>query len=364
MDDSLHVAFCGGGSGGHLTPAMCIAEALWASRPDAQISFFSSGRDIDQRILMNWQPQNDVTVTALPVYSSGRRLRYCLQVCRATAGCIRTFRRNRPDVVLGLGGFASVPGIVAAAYGGIPIALFEANVIPGRANRRLARWAALTISGWPMGRETQLQWPTKIVETGVPVKDGFAQQKTTDHQTLLVLGGSLGAGRVNQLAAAALTSSETLPKGWQIIHQTGPDDHSRIKKVYAAAGANAVVEPFLHDVADAMLRADLVISRCGATTLAEIAAAGRAAILIPLMSSADNHQSANATLFAENHAAVMLDETDDECEKRLAAKIAELCGSQDQRQKMERRARQNARPDAARAVAEAVIQLATTAVTA
>lgn len=359
MDALLKVAFSGGGSGGHLTPAMGIAEALCERRAETELTFLTSGRDIDRSMLSSWRPLRDVSVFPLPVRSSSNRLRYCVNLVRSVWGCIRLFRRARPDVVLGLGGFASVPGVIAARWHGIPVALLETNTVPGRANRRLAGWAVETYSGWYMDEQYRRSWPCSIIDTGVPlIPRVYQQSENPQRKTLLVLGGSLGARRVNEIVPEAVSCHDCLPDDWEIIHQCGSEDVARVTDAYGACKQSVVVEPFIEDMAAYLNRAQLVVSRAGAVTLAEIAHAGRASILLPMSHSADLHQQHNASMLEQRGAAVVLDECAAGAGTRLAGTLASLTEDSHQIHSMESAVRKLAHRDAAERIADRLISLA------
>lgn len=266
----MQIAFCGGGSGGHLTPAIAVAEAILRQQIDAQITFYISSRQIDERILSSfrWTCPQQVRRIVQPVSGvSGGRIATLAALVRSWWKCSREWKRKRPDVVVGLGGFASVPGLLAAAWLRIPIVLMEQNVVPGRANTFCRRWATVTLAGLPWLPEIQDSWPTPVVTTGVPLAEHWFARSPAGprgvnepgvngpgvndesgvnelsaqtlhsrgpsndghHVRLLILGGSQGAANLNRLVTAALTQlfqSESLLGNltFDVLHQTGNND--------------------------------------------------------------------------------------------------------------------------------------------
>lgn len=356
MRESLHVAFCGGGSGGHLTPAIAISEALERRVPSLRLSFLTSGRPVDLQILKAWQPNANTSITPLRLHSSRHRLRYSLNAAASVWQCMRRFDEDRPDVVVGLGGFASIPGAVAARWRGIPLALLEINCVPGRANRWLRRGTRVVFSGWPMLARYRQSWASLVVQTGVPLRNSFFRQRghglaSPAERTLLILGGSLGAQSLNDLVLRAVVENQCLPTGWRVEHQAGASDVQRLTAAYANSGVPAAVHSFIDNVPAAMQSASLIVSRAGGVTLAEISAIGRAAVLVPLPDSADNHQHENAAFYAGTGAAEVVHTGNTPAVDHFAARLHELCNSNETRARMEEQAESLVRADAADVIA-------------
>ena len=368
MGQSLHVAFCGGGSGGHLTPAISIAEVLQRRLPGVELSFFTSARAVDQQILAAWTTAPVASaVTPLPMRSSANRLKYAFNLMRATWQCRKHFGAARPHVIVGLGGFASVPGVVAGYRQRIPLVLLEPNCIPGKANQWLSRWAEATLSGWPLASSYRDRWRSPLVETGVPIRESFCSlplqaRAKSSPRTLLILGGSLGARSLNDIVLRAVVNCRCLPDDWHVVHQTGSDECARVDAAYAAAAVSASVTAFVADVPSAMGGADLIVSRAGAVTLAEIAATGTAAVLVPLPSAADDHQRYNAESYAHSGAAEVVcrhgEETGEQAVETLAAALRRLCCSDHARTAMEQSAGSLSRPHAAEHAADHLLKYA------
>ena len=320
MSHLQYLAFCGGGSGGHLIPAIAVAEELLAENPNTRFLFMTSDRPIDRHIIAtSGLPTRSIDHVALPLRTSTRRLFFAWQCMRSVLHCRRDFQRRRPDIVIGLGGFASIAGVVAGWMSGIPVVLLEQNTVPGRANRWLQRLAATTFTGWPLEAKWRGTWRTPVVDVGVPLRRVFSDGKITSGPPathlpsvarLLVLGGSQGAARLNALVVDTLTNHTFGDRNLQVVHQTGLDDQDRVRNAYRQAGITADVHAFIDDMPRQLTKSTLVISRSGAVALAEIAATGRASVLFPLSASADDHQLRNAEFFAACGAAVIVCEQD------------------------------------------------------
>ncbi|MEO2013111.1 MAG: UDP-N-acetylglucosamine--N-acetylmuramyl-(pentapeptide) pyrophosphoryl-undecaprenol N-acetylglucosamine transferase [Fuerstiella sp.] len=334
MSQLQNIAFCGGGSGGHLIPAIAVAEALLTENANTRFLFMTSDRPIDRHILATCGlPPQSIEHVALPLRTSERRLFFAWKCVRAVLQCRRDFRRQRPDIVIGLGGFASLAGVAAAWVSGIPVVLFEQNTVPGRANRWLHRLATTTFTGWPMEAKWRSRWRTPVVEVGVPLRRSFPTGELgseppatamSNTARLLVLGGSQGATRLNSIVVNALTSQT--PGDWNlhIVHQTGPDDLDNVRNAYEQAGITADVYAFIDDMPQQLMTSTVVISRSGAVALAEIAATGRASVLFPLSTSSDDHQLRNAEFFEACGASAIVCERDHDAPLQLAEHLRRL----------------------------------------
>jgi UDP-N-acetylglucosamine--N-acetylmuramyl-(pentapeptide) pyrophosphoryl-undecaprenol N-acetylglucosamine transferase len=370
---ALRVALVGGGSGGHLFPAVAIVQALQRTAPDSRFLFLTCQRPVDRLVLASagW-PDASVQVqpytTTLGSASWTARLRQIPAALTALRSARESLRDFRPDVVVGLGAFASVPGVVAASRLKIPIVLLEQNVIPGRATRALAPRAQVVLTGLPVDSRYTIRTGRigKVIETGVPLRDSFQARSpfssTGAEPRLLVLGGSQGARRLNQLVLDALSDDAELLGDWRIIHQTGDADSKTVVREYARLGRSAEVHAFLHDLPEQLAAADLVVSRSGAGLLHELACVGRPAILIPMNRSAGGHQMANARLFERSQAAVVINEMDPDAVGLFRAHLRELGSQPANRRKLSSTIRTFARPDAAQRAAEWVRHCAQPAV--
>ena len=299
-------AFAGGGTGGHLYPAIAVAEALRRRRSDARFVFFGTRRRIDRQILD--QVECDFVEQDLPPLSlvPWRALSALVGFRRACRACRERFAVARPAAVIGTGGLASVPPVREAARAGIPTALFNPDAIPGKANRHLASLADCVFVQF---EESAAHFPrgTNVVVSGCPVRPEFYSATREAgikrfgldprRKTLLITGASQGARTVNQavVANADFLAAHT---GWQTLHLTGDADYELVADAYRGHDCAVQVVAYTHHMAEAMAAADLIVSRAGASTLAEIIAVGRASVLMPYPFHRDQHQSANAGCLA------------------------------------------------------------------
>jgi len=264
-------------------------------------------------------------------------------------------RRFRPDVAIGVGGYASGPPIAAAWLMGVPCVLLEQNSVPGATNRILARFAKVVFTTFA-GSERYFP-QTKVLQLGNPIRrqllENFLRSRggTSEQFRLLVLGGSQGAQGINRLMiSAAPRLAAELPR-IRVTHQTGEDDAPSVRAAYEAAGVDSDVVTFIRDVSSAYRNADLVVCRAGATTLAEVTVAKRASILIPFPYAADNHQEKNAHDVVEAGAALLLRQAETSGSE-LAERIIELAGDDELRARMEAAAARIGRPEAAREIVD------------
>lgn len=350
--------FATGGTGGHLMPALAVAAEIVAKQPDAAIVFVGSERPVERLILEPTGYEH----FALPVQSLSELRKHPLQflsknrtALRAAAEIVET---HRPRAVIGCGGFASVPAVHAAARSGVPVVLLEQNAVPGRATSWLCSRAQVVCLAFDACR-SEIRSDTRCVVTGNPVRPDIAALATasTDRSqrsnlTMLILGGSQGARAINSGIVAALGELTNLPDRLRIIHQTGGADCPSIQQRYESLGLTADVRPFLDDMPELLGQADLVVSRAGGTTLAELACAGVPVVLIPAPRSVRDHQRRNAVAFAESGAAVVVEESADpeETGQRLAPQIFSLLTDGPRWSSLSAQMRALARPDAAAAV--------------
>jgi UDP-N-acetylglucosamine--N-acetylmuramyl-(pentapeptide) pyrophosphoryl-undecaprenol N-acetylglucosamine transferase len=359
----LRVVIAGGGTGGHLYPGIAVARELVARRPDARVTFAGTARGLEARVVPREGFDLDV------IRSGGLKGKSTLDVARGLllvplglADAWRIVSRRRPHLVIGVGGYSAGPVVLTAALRGVPTMLLEQNAVPGLTNRLLApfvRAAAVTYES------TRTIFGAKAVVTGNPVRPEFAKagERSRDDVVdsgargvhLLVFGGSQGAHAINvAMADAAAHLKGGLLAG--IVHQTGERDVDMVRQAYRREGLEAEVEPFLYDMDVRLAAADLVVCRAGATTLAELTAAGRPAILIPLPTATDHHQRKNAEALAASGAAEVLLQSE-ATGARLAGRIRALAEEPERRRRMAVAARGLARVDAARLIVDRALAL-------
>jgi len=352
----MRLLIAGGGTGGHLFPGVAIAEELRARSPAAQVQFVGTARGIEARVLpeLGWKLAL-IEVSGLKTVGALGALRGLLRLPRALWQARRLLREFRPDAVVGVGGYASGPVVLMARLAGIPTAICEQNSIPGLTNKILGRIARAVFVSFDGTR--RFFKPGKTVVSGNPVRRALVQQLLAPAGAtneagapvhVLVSGGSLGAVAVNALAADALIAlARTTPLS--IVHQAGAKGLDETIQRYAAAGVAADCRAFIQDMAAAYQRADLIIGRAGATTVAELAIAGKPAVFIPYPFAADNHQEINAREMAEAGAALMFRQAELTAD-RLADALRPLLAEPARRAAMGAKMKALARPGAAASV--------------
>ncbi len=358
----LRLVIAGGGTGGHLYPGIAVAREALRRQPSARVSFVGTARGIESRILPREGFELDVIRSSgLKGKSVWTRLRGAALVPVSLVDAWRAVSRRRPQVVVGVGGYSSGPVVLVASVRGIPTVVLEQNVVPGLTNRLLARWVRAAAVAYD---ETLSYFGGKGFVSGNPVRAEFVTEAgavstgtSADRARVLVVGGSQGARAINRAmaeAAAAFTRMAPVPS---LVHQTGESDLSMVRDAYARAGLDARVESFLDPMAPEMVRADLVVCRAGATTLAELAAIGKPAVLVPFPAATDDHQRRNAAVLSEAGAAVVVDERELDGE-RLSKTVADLVADRPRLARMGLSMRRFARPDAAARILDRLEELA------
>jgi UDP-N-acetylglucosamine--N-acetylmuramyl-(pentapeptide) pyrophosphoryl-undecaprenol N-acetylglucosamine transferase len=352
VSDAPRFLIAGGGTGGHIIPALAIADEL-KSRHGAEILFVGTARGLESRLVPQaGYPLELIRVGQLNNVSLATRARTLVDLPLGLLQCVSLLRRFRPSAVIGVGGYASGPVMGAAILLGFPTLAFEPNAVPGLANRLVGkRVKAAAVNFAPAAhyfRGAQV--------TGIPVRAEFfrlAPRPAGARQHLLIFGGSQGARVLNttmpQIAAALL---DAVP-GLTILHQAGARHAESTLAAYEASGAPAdrwQVAAFLDDMPQQFAAADLVLARSGASTVAELAAAGKPAVLIPFPQAADDHQRRNAEVMAQAGAAELLPEAELTPQK-LQRLLAELLAQPEKLRIMSDKARSLAHPDAAERIA-------------
>lgn len=344
----MRLLLAGGGTGGHLFPAVALAEELRREQPDGAVLFVGTERGLEYRLLpeLGW-PLQTIPMSGWAGLGIGARFKALVGLARSLDQARRILGEFRPDVVVGVGGYASVPVLLAAKLTGVPYLIHEQNAWPGLANRLLGRWARRVCLSFPEARKVFRAVPT--VQTGNPVRASMEQCPPIPDGSpvLLVFGGSHGARAINRALVAALPHLMEWRGRLHIVHQTGTAEVESVREGYRAAGWTDVeVLPFITDMASAYARASLVVCRAGATTLAELTACGRPAVLIPYPYAANNHQVANASALASRGAAIMIEERDLKPEE-LGILINGLLGDRERLMSMSATARSLAQKGAA-----------------
>ena len=358
----MRAILAGGGTGGHVIPALAIANEL-KKNYGAEVLFIGTARGIENRLVpaAGYSLQL-VRVGALKNVSLMTRAKTAFDLPRAVWDAGRMLNQFAPDIVIGVGGYASGPAMLAAVVKHIPTLAFEPNVVPGFANRVVARF----VSGAAVHFEETAKYFRRAEVTGVPVRQAFFEipllnRKRGGTPTLLVFGGSQGAHAINDAMIRCLPELQRQAPGIRIIHQTGERDYNDALAAYksfaSAAGESAEVFKFIEDMPGAFARADLVVCRSGASTVAEITAAGKPAIFVPFPRAADDHQRVNAEALAHEGAAVVVEESRLEG-VWLAETIAALLGDPVRLERMSEAARGLAHPNAARDIAAMAVRVA------
>ena len=368
----MRVIIAGGGTGGHVIPALAIAHQL-KKQFAAEILFIGTARGIETRLV----PQAGyalelIKVGALKNVSLATRAKTMFDLPRALWTAGRMLNDFRPDVVIGVGGYASGPAMLAAIRRRIPTLAFEPNVVPGFANRLVARF----VSAAAVHFEETCQYFRNCKVTGVPVREAFFQipQKALPESsavvsparesapsasvpTLLVFGGSQGAHAINQALIESLPGLRSKIPALHIIHQTGQRDYEEVQGAYQRTGISGEVHKFIDDMPATFARADLLVCRSGASTVAEITAAGKPAVFVPFPRAADDHQNVNARALERAGAAVVVEESNLEV-AYLVDTIAALLNDPARLASMSAAAKSLAHPHAVEEIADMVRKLA------
>ncbi len=311
-DVSKCVMFAGGGTGGHLFPGVAVAREVLRRDSRAQVVFVGTGRPIEVRVLSaEGLCLERIRAVGLFGRSVTAKLTGLVTLFLGFVDAALLLRRYQPHLVVGLGGYSSGALVLMAVLRGVPTLLLEQNVVPGFTNQllgRVVRAAAVTYEG------TLPHFGGRGFVTGNPVRAGFfevdAARRVLNEAHILVLGGSQGAHAINMAMADAAARLVTAACPVRVTHQSGHNDLEILRKAYLAAGLRARVEPFLDAMEQEMADADIVVCRAGATTLAELAAAGRPAILVPYPHAVNDHQRRNAQVADQAGAAEVIDPVD------------------------------------------------------
>ena len=316
----MRVLIAGGGTGGHLYPGIAVAEEFIRQEPATEVLFVGTRRGIETKIL----PRDGYRLETIPSGGIVRKdiISKIVSGIKIMGGLIRSFsviRRFNPDVIIGVGGYASVPVLSASVMLRIPTVILEQNLFPGLANRVLARVADKVVVAFEGSKKF---FKRDVNVLGNPVREsimacGYFPKNTF---VVFVFGGSQGAHKINKAIVESLEYLKDVQNNIQFIHQTGDSDYSWVKGSYEKTGVSAEVAPYLYKMDEIYRKADIVISRAGATTIAEITASGRPAILIPYPLATHDHQRLNAEYLQSMDSAEVILESD-LSGKKIAEKI-------------------------------------------
>ncbi len=357
----MRVIITGGGTGGHLFPGIALATGLQQRVADCEVMFIGTRRHLDMETLAEFDFQREsISCMGLKGMGLTHRFKSLAGLPGAVFEARRIIRKFGPDLVFGVGGYVTGPVLLAAKLLSIPTCIHEQNSVAGLANRMISRFVDKVFLSIP----GDYPFPAhKTVVAGNPVRDEILaaarekQEIKRDELTLLVLGGSLGAHRINMLMLEAIAIiQEESELAVHLVHQTGIADEDRVRGGYAAAGMEAEVAPFFKDMASLYKRADLVVARAGATTLAELSVMGLPALLIPYPYAADDHQEKNGSYYVDGGGACMYRESELD-EKLLASAIIELLQSPDELHSMAAQMKKMGKPDATRRILDDCLKL-------
>jgi len=354
---SVSVIIAGGGTGGHIYPGIAMAQEFKRRDAQSEVLFVGTARGLETRIVPREGFRLElIEVAALKGISLGRRVKSLLLLPRSFLVVRSLIRRFRPDVVIGVGGYASGPVVLVAALVGVPTMVAEQNALPGFTNRMLARFVRAAAVSF---EEARAFFGAKAEITGNPVRAEFfsVPKKATEATAhILITGGSQGARPVNEALMAALPLLARRRDRLSFTHQTGEADCARVREAYDQSGLRAEVKPFIERMVDEFARADLVVSRAGATTVAELAAAGKPALMIPFPFATDDHQRKNAEAVERAGAGRMILQAELTGE-RLAREILQLAHDPQRLDRMAEASRSLAHRDAAKRVVDLAMKI-------
>ncbi len=359
------ILFAGGGTGGHLFPGIALAEEFRRRQPDTEIVFAGTRRGLEARVIPELgYPLVFLEVHGLVGVRGRRRLKALFNFPKAVIQALILLVRYRPSLVVGLGGYASAPVMLAAIVAGLPWVLQEQNAFPGLVNRILAPWADAVFIAFAKAKEHLRS--RKVYDFGNPLRLQLQRPGSSEVSSeemaaekrfnIMVVGGSQGAGILNRVVPLALSRLAERYSGLKVVHQSGVHDFSEVVKAYDSLSGRAEVAEFISDIESYYRDADLIICRAGALTLAELGALGKPAILVPFPYAAHDHQTFNAKAFADSGAAWLRPESEFESQS-LAEDIERLINDPQILAKMAEAALKQARPEAREKIVDRCLQL-------
>jgi UDP-N-acetylglucosamine--N-acetylmuramyl-(pentapeptide) pyrophosphoryl-undecaprenol N-acetylglucosamine transferase len=355
----LRVLIAGGGTGGHILPALAVARELVAHH-DAEVLFVGTARGMESRLV----PEAGFNLRLIDVgqlknVSLLTRLRTLMNLPRSLFACRKLIREFQPNVVFGVGGYASGPAMAAALWLKIPTMAFEPNAMPGLANRLVGKRVQAAAVNFP----SAARWFRSAEVTGIPVRAEFFSlaPPPANAAHLLIFGGSQGARLFNTHLPRIIPALLNAVPGLTVLHQSGVHHFEQTHAAYATSGADSghwLVQPFIDNMPQQFAQATLVMARSGASTVAELAAAGKPALLVPFAAAADDHQRRNAEEMVKAGAAMMLDEQDLDVPGKLLSALTSLLQNPEGLDAMAAAARTQAHPAAAERIAGRIASLA------
>ena len=354
------IAIACGGTGGHLFPGIAVAQQL--AQRGCRVTLLVSPKDVDQQAVKSASGLEVVTLPAVAL-QRGSRLAFFRGFAKSYLAARTYFKTNPPQAALAMGGFTSVPPVLAAKRCGAKTFLHESNTIPGKANRVLSRFVNCAFVGFPEAAAKLKSRQSAV--TGTPVRPQFHPRDTAEcrralgfdpaRPVVLVMGGSQGASGVNELLIRTLPLLAQVAPHWQWLHLTGPNDADKVRAAYRKAELTALVYPFFAEMEIALGAADAAVTRAGASSLAEFAAMRLPAVLVPLPTAADNHQFFNARAFEQSGAARLLEQTTATPEQ-LVQHLRELVEGSDTRSRIQTALVKWHAPNAAEEIAEQILK--------
>jgi UDP-N-acetylglucosamine--N-acetylmuramyl-(pentapeptide) pyrophosphoryl-undecaprenol N-acetylglucosamine transferase len=355
----MRLFIAGGGTGGHLFPALAVARAVKSTDTDGDILFVGTEHGIEARIM----PEQEFPIR----FISARGIRgkgfinsvfAAVRVPKALMESLGIIRSFRPDVVLGVGGYASGPVLAAAVLLGIPTAIQEQNSVMGTTNRILSVYVDRVFISWE--NTTPIAAPKKTLLTGNPVRSDLFDEPPFDSDSgrvhIFIFGGSQGARSINESMIRDAGRLTDVAHRIDVIHQTGRGATDQVRQAYEHAGVKADVREFIHEMGSAYKWADIVVSRAGAATLAEVTAMGKPAVVVPYPHAIGDHQAKNAAaLEAHNAVRVVPDDTLED--GALVTEILSLIDKPEELERMAENSRKLGKPEAARNIAEELLEL-------
>jgi len=354
----VKLLIAGGGTGGHVFPALAIAREWLARGKEREVVLVGTQRGIEMKLVPQaGLPLETLRVAGLKGKAGATLLRNLAMLGPAMLDARRVVRKHKPVAAFGVGGYAAGPMLLATWLGGVPNIIFEPNAEPGLTNKLVARISKRIATGYEISAQI---WGKKAVVTGCPVRAEFfsaPESKPGNPIRLLITGGSQGALPINRAFVDAMDRLASRKNQLNIVHQTGERDYDAVRTAYARREILAEVVPFLTNMPERFAWADVIVCRAGAITAAEVAAAGRAAIFIPFGHATDSHQLRNAQEMARAGAGRLITEPELNAEK-LTTEIFLLLDQPEQIERLSSNARALARPQATRDIVNLIEEVA------